>query len=177
MLSMKSCVFPRDSERSHDSQPCTPSRPSRTLKVKEGQGPGSVDDPRSKEAHVGRLHEKLVPSFRNNLLEDISCIETLFQVNRVDHRDAGSLAGLHVARLVKNPLVVIPHRMMSEVGVHLNLLQPLRQLRLLVHQGDAHVTPEVEGEMVSGEALLRDLLHGHEVHMKDIRMQPHDLQT
>ena len=155
----------------------TPCRPSRTLKVKEGQGPGSVDDPRSKEAHVGRLHEKLVPSFRNNLLEDISCIETLFQVNRVDHRDAGSLAGLHVARLVKNPLVVIPHRMMSEVGVHLNLLQPLRQLRLLVHQGDAHVTPEVEGEMVSGEALLRDLLHGHEVHMKDIRMQPHDLQT
>ena len=90
------------------------------------QGPASVDNAGPKETHVGRLHEELVPSFRNNFLEDISCIEALFQVNGVNHRDACSLASLHVPRLVQNPLVVIPHRMMSEVWIHLNLLQPLR---------------------------------------------------
>ena len=84
-------------------------------------------------------------------------IEPLLQVDGVNHGNARALASLHVPGLVQDPLVVVPHRVMSEVGVLLDLLQPPGQLWLLVHQGDAHVAPEVEGEVVPGESLLRHL--------------------
>ena len=51
------------------------------------------------------------------------------------------------------------------------------ECRLSVHQGNAHVAPEVESDVVLGQSLLSHLLHGHKIHMENVRMQPHDLEA
>ena len=46
----------------------------------------------------------------------------------------------------------------TQLRIFLDLLQPPRQLWLFIHQGNAHVTPEVKGQVISGESLLRHLI-------------------
>mmetsp|Transcript_76566 Transcript_76566/g.169207 ORF Transcript_76566/g.169207 Transcript_76566/m.169207 type:complete len:422 (+) Transcript_76566:173-1438(+) len=137
----------------------------------------TIDNTSTKKAHVRWLHKKLIPALCHDLLQDFPSLEAILHMDGVNHRNACLGALLHVARLVHDPFIVIPHGVVSSVRVLLNLLYPPGECRLSVHQGNAHVAPEVESDVVLGQSLLSHLLHGHKIHMENVRMQPHDLEA
>lgn len=84
----------------------------------------AIDNTSTKKAHVRWLHKKLIPALCHDLLQDFPSLEAILHMDGVNHRNACLGALLHVARLVHDPFIVIPHRVVSSVRVLLNLLYP-----------------------------------------------------
>mmetsp|Transcript_48480 Transcript_48480/g.156602 ORF Transcript_48480/g.156602 Transcript_48480/m.156602 type:complete len:419 (-) Transcript_48480:48-1304(-) len=138
----------------------------------------AVDHALAEKGQVGWLHEKLVPTLRLDLLEHGLGVEAVVDEDRGDHRDACLDALLHVAGLVQDPLVVVPLGVVPcVVAILLDPHDGLPEGNLAIRNGDAHVAPEVKGQVVLGQALRVNIIHFHEIDLEDVWLQASNLEA
>mmetsp|Transcript_41916 Transcript_41916/g.115577 ORF Transcript_41916/g.115577 Transcript_41916/m.115577 type:complete len:355 (-) Transcript_41916:55-1119(-) len=130
-----------------------------------------IDCPLAEEGEVADLHKELVPPLLLHVLHALFRIEAVLVVDRWDQRDACLLALLHVPGLVHDPIVVVPTRIKTAVGVLMHLHHLCDMFLISAHDGNSNVVPEVQVDVVFLEPPLGDFPAGDDVDLQNVGVQ------
>mmetsp|Transcript_23637 Transcript_23637/g.55103 ORF Transcript_23637/g.55103 Transcript_23637/m.55103 type:complete len:255 (-) Transcript_23637:128-892(-) len=135
----------------------------------------AMDGTISKHSPVGWLNKELRPPHGLNLLEHNSWIETILNEDSGDHRNSSLDKLLHVVDLVVDPVCILP--CWPHVDSFLGL-DDLTDVGLVATvQCTHHIVPHVEVDVVGCNPRWCELTALNEINLKDVRMQPEDLET